>query len=70
MGEIKNLKKVLEQKQSVLVYACYLIAYITRKMDEKFKKFTTLMMDIGEVKVQFRNYLEHQTQQKKRQKNG
>ena len=25
-------------------------------------------MDIGEVKVQFRNYLEHQTQQKKRQK--
>ena len=33
-------------------------------------KFTTLIMDIGEVKAQFRNYLEHQAQQKKRQKNG
>ena len=28
------------------------------------------MMVIGEVKVQFRNYLEHQDQQKKRLKNG
>ena len=33
-------------------------------------EFTTLIMDIGEVKVQFRNYLEHQAQRKKRQKNG
>ena len=33
-------------------------------------KFTTLMMDIGEVKVRFRNYLKHQTQRKKRPKNG
>ena len=28
------------------------------------------MMDIGEGKVQFRNYLKHQAQQKKRQKDG
>ena len=33
-------------------------------------KFTILIMDIGEVKVQFRNYLEHRVQQKKRLKNG
>ena len=33
-------------------------------------KFTTLMMDIEEVKVRFRNYLKHQAQQKKRPKNG
>ena len=38
MDEIKNLEKVLEQKQSMLVYVCYLIAYITRKMDKKFKQ--------------------------------
>ena len=25
-------------------------------------KFTTLIMDIGEVKVRFRNYLEHQAE--------
>ena len=31
-------------------------------------KFTTLVMDIGEVKVRFRNYLKHQAQRKKRQK--
>ena len=31
-------------------------------------KFTTLMIDIGEVKVQFRNYLKHQAQRKKRPK--
>ena len=28
------------------------------------------MMDAGEEKVQFGNYLEHQAQQKKRQKKG
>ena len=28
------------------------------------------MMDIGDGKVQFRNYLKHQAQQKKRQRNG
>ena len=40
-------------------------------MDKKnSNKFTILMVDIGEVKAQFRNYLEHQAQQKKRQKNG
>ena len=38
MDEIVNLKKALEQKQSVAVYAFYLIAYIIRKMDKKFKQ--------------------------------
>ena len=38
MDEVKNLKNALEQKQSVLVYACYSIAYIIRKVDEKFKQ--------------------------------
>ena len=38
MDEIKKILKVLEQKQSVLVSVCYLIAYIIRKMDEKFKR--------------------------------
>ena len=38
MDEIKNLKKVLEQKQSVLVYVCYLIACIIRKLAKKFKR--------------------------------
>ena len=33
-------------------------------------KFTTLMMDIGEVTYLFRNYLKHQAQRKKRPKNG
>ena len=33
-------------------------------------KFTILMMDIGVVIAQFRNYLEHQALRKKRQKNG
>ena len=33
MDEIKNLKKAL-----ALVFACYFIAYIIRKMDEKFKQ--------------------------------
>ena len=28
----------MEQKWSVLVYVCYLIAYIIGKMDEKFKR--------------------------------
>ena len=37
MDEIKNLKKVLKQKQLVVVYACYEIAYIIRNMDKKFK---------------------------------
>ena len=34
-------------------------------MDEKFKRITTLIMDIGEVKVRFGNYLEHQAQRTK-----
>ena len=38
MDEIKNLEKALEHKQLALVFACYLIAYIIRKMDEKFKQ--------------------------------
>ena len=38
MDEITNLKKALEQKWLVLVYVCYLIAYIIRKMDKKFKQ--------------------------------
>ena len=39
MDEIKSLKKALEQKWLVVVvHACYLIAYIIRKMDEKFKQ--------------------------------
>ena len=33
-------------------------------------KFTTLMMDIGEAKVRFRNYLKHHAQRNKRPKNG
>ena len=33
-------------------------------------EFITLTMAIGEVEVRFRNYLEHQAQGKKRQKNG
>ena len=33
-------------------------------------KFTTLMMDTGEEKVRFRNYLKHYAQRKKRPKNG
>ena len=36
MDEIMNLKKALEQKQLVVVPACYSIAYIIRKMDKKF----------------------------------
>ena len=31
----------------MLVYVCYLIAYIIRKMDEKF----TVMMDIGDSEI-------------------
>ena len=38
MDEITNLKKALEQKQSALVYVCYLIAYIIRRMGKKFKQ--------------------------------
>ena len=38
MDEIVNLKKALEQKWSVAVHAFYLIAYIIRKMDKKFKQ--------------------------------
>ena len=37
MDEIKNLKKSSGTKM-VVVYACYLIVYIIRKMDEKFKR--------------------------------
>ena len=28
------------------------------------------MMDIGDEKLQYKNYLKHQVQQKKKQKNG
>ena len=35
MDEIKNLKKSSGTK---VVYLCYLIAYIIRKMDKKFKR--------------------------------
>ena len=38
MDEIVNLQKALEQKWSSFVYACYLIVYIIRKMDKKFKQ--------------------------------
>ena len=38
MDEITNLKKALEQKLLVVVHAFYLIAYIIRKMDKKFKQ--------------------------------
>ena len=37
-GRNNKFKKALEQKQSVLVYVCYLIAYIIRKMDKKFEQ--------------------------------
>ena len=53
LDEIKNLKNVVEQKQLVLVFACYLIAYIIRIMNSKFEKITILMMDIGEEKLQY-----------------
>ena len=39
-------------------------------MDKSSNEFTIPVMVIGEVKVQSRNYLEHQAQQKKRLKNG
>ena len=38
MDEIVNLKKALEQKWLVAVYAFYSIVYIIRKMDKKFKQ--------------------------------
>ena len=38
LNEIKNLKTVMEQKWLVLVFACYLIAYIIRIMKSKFKQ--------------------------------
>ena len=38
MDEIVNLKKALEQKQSVAVHAFYLFPYIIRNMDNKFKQ--------------------------------
>ena len=38
LDEIQNLKNVMEQKQMVLVFACYLIAYIIRIMKSKFKQ--------------------------------
>ena len=38
LDEIKNLKNVMEQKLLVLVFACYLIAYIIRIMESKLKQ--------------------------------
>ena len=38
MDELVNLKKALERKQLVVVHVFYLIAYIIRKMDKKFKQ--------------------------------
>ena len=38
MDEITNLKKAMEQKLLALVFACYLIVYIVRKMDKKFNQ--------------------------------
>ena len=38
LDEIKNLKNVMEQKWLVLVFVCYLIAYIVRIMEIKFKQ--------------------------------
>ena len=38
MDEIVNLKKALERKQLVAVHASYLIDYIIRRMDKKFKQ--------------------------------
>ena len=49
-----------------IVGCSLLIAYFIRKMDKNSNKFTTLIMDTGEEKAQFGNYLEHQAQQKKR----
>ena len=40
-----------------------------RITESKFNKFTILMMDIGEEKLQYKNYLKHQVQQKNGQKN-
>ena len=68
MDEIINLKEALEQKQLVLVYVCYLIAYIIRKMDEKLKQIYYSDDGYWRGKVKFRNYLEHRVQQKKKQR--
>ena len=38
MDELVNLRKALEQKQLVAVYAFYLIVYIIRRMEKKFKQ--------------------------------
>ena len=38
LNEIKNLKSVMGQKWLILVFACYLIAYIIRIMESKFKQ--------------------------------
>ena len=38
LDEIKNLKNVMEQKIVGFSFACYLIAYITRIMESKFKQ--------------------------------
>ena len=38
MDEITNLKKALEQKWLVVVHAFYLIVYIIRRMNKKFKQ--------------------------------
>ena len=38
MGELVNLKKALERRQLVAIHVFYLIAYIIRRMDKKFKQ--------------------------------
>ena len=38
MDELVNLKKALERRQLVAVHVFYLIAYIIRRMDKKFKQ--------------------------------
>ena len=72
MDEINGLKKALERKYLVAVHAFYLIAYIIRRIDKKFKQiyYSDDGYWRGKLKAQFRNWPKHRAQQKKRPRNG
>ena len=70
LDEIKNPKNVMEQKYLLLVFTCYLIAYIIKIMKSKFKQIYYFNDGYWRGKLQYKNHLKHQVQQKKRQKNG
>ena len=52
----------MEQQEMVLVFACYLIAYITRIMKSKFKQIYYSNDGYWKGKVQYEDYLKHQVQ--------